>query len=34
MKYRMREIIADLIGVISIFATSYILMLIGYGLGL
>lgn len=33
MKYRIRDIIADLIGVISIFGTGYILLLIGYGLG-
>lgn len=34
MKYRIRDIIADLIAVISIFGTGYILLLIGYGLGL
>jgi hypothetical protein len=28
MKYRIRDIIADLIGVISIFGTGYILLLI------
>jgi hypothetical protein len=33
MKYRIRDIIADLIGVISIFGTGYILLLIGYGRG-
>lgn len=34
MKYRIRDIIADLIGVISIFGTCYGVLLIGYGLGL
>lgn len=34
MKYRIRDIIADLIGVISIFGTGYMLLLINYGLGL
>ena len=31
MKFSIRDIIADLIGAISIFATGYGLMLIGYG---
>lgn len=34
MKFRIRDIIADLIGAIAIFATGYGLMLIGYGVGL
>jgi hypothetical protein len=33
MKYRIRDILADLIGVIAIFATGYGLMLIGLGMG-
>ena len=31
---KIRDIIADLIGVIAIFGGSYALLLIGYGLGL
>jgi len=31
---RIRDIIADLIGVIAIFAVGYGLLLIGYGVGL
>jgi hypothetical protein len=34
MKFRIRDIIGDLIGAISIFAIGYGLMLIGYGVGL
>lgn len=30
---RIRDIIGDLIGVISLFGTGYLLLLIGYGLG-
>lgn len=30
---RIRDIIADLFGVIAIFATGYGLLLIGYGMG-
>ena len=30
---RIRDIIADLIGVIAIFCTGYSLLLIGYGMG-
>lgn len=33
MKYRIRDAIADLIGVIAIFGIGYGLMLIGYALG-
>lgn len=33
MKYRIRDILADLIGAIAIFAIGYGLMLIGYALG-
>lgn len=29
----MRDFIGDLIGVISLFGTGYLLLLIGYGLG-
>jgi hypothetical protein len=31
---RIRDIIADIIGVICLFGIGYCLMLIGYGLGL
>lgn len=34
MNYRIRDILADLIGVIAIFGSGYILLLIGHGLGL
>ncbi len=30
---RIREILCDLIGVIAIFGTGYLLLLIGYGMG-
>ncbi len=30
---RIREILGDLIGVIAIFGTGYLLLLIGYGMG-
>jgi hypothetical protein len=30
---RIRDIIGDIIGVISLFGTGYLLLLIGYGLG-
>jgi hypothetical protein len=30
---RIRDIIGDLIGVISLFGTGYLLLLIGYGMG-
>ncbi len=30
---RIRDIAADLIGVIAIFGTGYLLLLIGYGMG-
>lgn len=33
MKYRIRDILADLIGVIAIFGGGYGLLLIGYGMG-
>jgi hypothetical protein len=33
MKYRIRDILADLIGVIAIFAIGWGLMLIAYGMG-
>ena len=33
MKYRIRDILADLIGVIAIFGGGYGLMLIGYAMG-
>jgi hypothetical protein len=31
---RIRDVLADLIGVIAIFGGAYALLLIGYGLGL
>lgn len=34
MKFRIRDILGDMIGAIAIFATGYGLMLIGYGVGL
>lgn len=34
MKYRIRDFLADLIGVIAIFGSGYSLLLIGHGLGL
>lgn len=33
MKFRIRDIIGDLIACIAIFAIGYGLMLIGYGMG-
>jgi len=30
---RIRDIIGDLIGAISLFGTGYLLLLIGYGMG-
>lgn len=33
MKYRIRDILADLIGVIAIFAAGYGLLLVGHGVG-